>query len=238
MNYDYNLTLILPVYNPEHGWENGIINSLNMFRKEFSDIKYRVVIVNDGSTSNIEHFVENNLLPVYKHLIYYSYSENQGKGFAIRYGLRHSLSDYYIYTDFDFPYGCSALKGIYCKLAEGHANLVLGTRDNDYYKSTPFKRKLISRGTMILNGFATRFRVKDTQAGLKGFDNKAREILLTTKTNSYVFDFEFILKCLRNDLKVKTISVKPNPDILFSNFKAKILLSEFMNYLRIIFGRK
>ena len=236
MKKNYNLTLILPVYNPHKGWEKEFIHSLNTLQEELPDIDYCVTLVDDGSTNNIGSFIENEIIPVYKELKYLSYPENKGKGFAIRYGLDHSLSDYYIYTDFDFPFGYLSVKQTYERLAENETNLVIGTRDHTYLKALPLERRLVSRGLMFLNLFITRFRVKDTQAGLKGIDNKAREIFLTNKTNGFTFELEFILKCLNANIKYCFIKVVPNPAIKFSNFSSKILIHELKNYFKITFG--
>lgn len=232
------LTIILPLYNPHMGWENELIHSLNQLQEKFSGVEYCVTMVNDGSSNDIGLFVNNNILPLYKNLNYLTYSENQGKGFAIRYGLEHSLSDYYIYTDFDFPFGFDSLLQTYNKLAGGDTNLVIGTRDYSYYKALPYKRAALSFSLTMVNFFITRFRVKDTQAGLKGLDNKARDIFLTTKTNSFVFELEFILKCLNSNLKHSFVHVVPNSDIRFSNFNSKTVNRELKSYFKIIFGLK
>lgn len=233
---NYKLTLVLPFYNPHKGWENEFIHSLNCLKEELSGIEYCVTIVNDGSTSDIGKFINSEVLPVYKNLKYLSYVENKGKGYAIRYGLDHSLSEYYIYTDFDFPFGFHSIKQTYDMLVDNKASLVIGTRDHSYLRALPVERMLISLGVNVVNFFITRFRVKDTQAGLKGIDNRAKEIFLTTKTNGFIFEFEFILKCLKDNLKYCFVPVKPNPDIKFTNFRAKTLIRELKNYFKITFG--
>lgn len=238
MKKNYNLTLILPVYNPHKGWEKEFTHSLNKLKEELSDIEYCITIVNDGSTTDIGNFIENEVIPVYQNLNYLSYPENHGKGFAIRYGLDRSLSDYYIYTDFDFPFGFRSVKQTYDRLAEKKTSLVIGTRDHTYLKALPLERRMVSQGLMILNYFITRFRVKDTQAGLKGIDNKAKGIFLTTKTNGFIFELEFILKCLNTNIKYCFVNVVPNPHIKFSNFSSRILLHELKNYFKITFGHK
>ena len=159
-----------------------------------------------------------------------------GKGFAIRYGLEQSISDFYIYTDFDFPFGIHSLKQTYDLLAEGRSNLVIGTRNYSYFRTLPFERKLLSMGLMFFNSVLTCFRVKDTQAGLKGLDNKARDIFLSIKTNSFVFEVEFILKCLKANLKHSYLKVVADNDIKFSNFGSKTIRRELKNYFRIIIG--
>jgi hypothetical protein len=161
-----------------------------------------------------------------------------GKGFAVRHGLTHSRSDYYIYCDFDFPFGIDALRRMYDILSEGKKNLIIATRKLSSVKNLPVKRKIISVALMLINLIITRFRIKDTQAGLKGFDNKAKDIFLAAKTNSYIFDLEFILGCLKEDLKYTQLPVVLNDDIKFTNFSSGTINREIINLFKILFVHK
>lgn len=239
MRINRDLTIILPVYNPHEGWDKELLQSITRLKDRFSDIDYCITIVNDGSKTDVENTFKNLILPDNKNIYYSGYRKNMGKGFAIRHGLKLSSSDYYIYCDVDFPFGIDALRKIYEILATGKTNLVMASRDLvSIYKNMPFWRWLLSLTLFFLNSIVTRFRIKDTQAGLKGFDNKARDIFLTTKTNSFVFDIEFILKCLRSDLKYSFIKVVPNPDIKFTNFGLTVIKRELINYSKILLGHK
>jgi len=239
MGTNRNLTIILSVYNPHDGWDKELLHSFPRLKDRFSDIDYCITIVNDGSTTNVENTIKNLILPYHKNVYYSGYRKNMGKGFAIRHGLELSSSDYYIYCDFDFPFGIDALREIYEILAAGKTNLVMASRNFfSIYKKLPFWRCLLSLSLFIINSIITRFRVKDTQAGLKGLDNKARDVFLTTKTNSFVFDIEFILKCLKADLKYSFVKVVPNHNIKFTNFGLKVIKRELINYSKILLGRK
>jgi glycosyltransferase involved in cell wall biosynthesis len=229
------LTIILPVYNPHEGWEKRMISVLNNIDAAFRDVEYYVTIVNDGSTHDISFFIENELIPAFPNLKYFSYQENRGKGHAIRYGLKYSFSDYYIYTDFDIPFGIHSLRETYDALVKGKNNLVLGKRGFSYLKSLPPRRFALSLGFMCLNAIQTGFRVPDTQAGLKGLDNKTRLLFLSTKTNGFVFELEFIIKCLEAKTKYTKIKVIPDKGIKLTNFGSQTIRQELDNYLRIIF---
>ncbi len=238
MGTNRDLTIILPVYNPHEGWETELFNSITGLNDRFSDINYFITIVNDGSTTDVESSVKGRILPNFNNIFYFGYEKNRGKGFAIRYGMERSFSDYYIYCDFDFPFGIDVLRQIYEILARKETSLVMATRDFlSIYKRLPFGRWFLSLSVFFCNFVLTRFRITDTQAGLKGLDNKARDIFLTTKINSFVFDIEFVMKCLKAGLKYSFIKVVLNSDIKFSNFGLKIIKREIKNYFKIILGR-
>jgi|WetSurMetagenome_2_1015567.scaffolds.fasta_scaffold34557_3 cellulose synthase/poly-beta-1,6-N-acetylglucosamine synthase-like glycosyltransferase len=229
------LTIILPVYNPHEGWEKRLVSVLNKLEVAFRDVEYYVTVVNDGSTNDISFFIENELIPAFPNLRYFSYQKNRGKGYAIRYGLKHSSSDYYIYTDFDIPFGIISVRETYDALIKGKNNLVLGKRGFSYLKALPPKRLALSLGFMFLNVIHTGFRVSDTQAGLKGLDNKTRLLFLSTTTNGFVFELEFIMKCLKAKTKYSKIKVNPEKGIKLSNFGSHTIRQEFENYIKIIF---
>jgi GT2 family glycosyltransferase len=229
------LTIILPVYNPHRGWETRLIQTLNKIKTTFRDVEYYVTIVNDGSQNDLGFFIETELIPKFQNLKYLSYPKNMGKGYAIRFGLMHSFSNYYIYTDFDIPFGIESLRAVYDSLSDGKKSLVLGKRGFSYLKSLPPKRLSLSIGLMFLNSIHTKFRVSDTQAGLKGLDNKARRLFLTTRTNSFIFELEFIMKCLRAEISHTKIGVNPEKDIKLTNFGTQTIRRELINYFNIIF---
>ena len=132
-------------------------------------------------------------------VVYLSYPVNHGKGYAIRYGLNKINADYYVYTDIDFPFGYKIIKDIYEILTNSNTNLIIGLRDKEYFNLLPFKRKMLSIALHNINFVLTGFKIHDTQAGLKGFDNKSKKIFLETKTTRFLFDLEFIRDCLRKE---------------------------------------
>ena len=172
----------------------------------------------------------------HKNVLYFSYPINKGKGYAVRYGLKMTDADFYIYTDFDFPFGYQTIKDTFEILLKSEANLVIGKRGKEYFSVLPFKRKLLSTALRSINYLITGFRIVDTQAGLKGLDNKAKEIFLSTHINSFIFELEFLQKCLRKRISYKFIEVKPRADIVFSDFGLKTIKRELMNFTKVLFG--
>jgi hypothetical protein len=86
-----------------------------------------------------------------------------------------------------------------------------------------------------LNYFITGFQIKDTQAGLKGLDNKARKILAKTKINTFLFELEFLKGCLKQELMYEFINVRCGPGLKFTNIRFRILLKETISLLKLLF---
>ena len=226
------LAIILPVYNPHEDWEDKISHSVRELDRYFLHDDYQIVIVNDGSRDVNIAFQKSH-----DNVICFSYDVNAGKGHAIRHALAHTDADFYVYTDFDFPFGYASVLDTYHKLKNGQASLVIGTRARSYYKMLPWKRLLISKSLLVVNFFLTGFKIKDTQAGLKGLDNKAKAVFLKTRINGFIFELEFIRDCISAQLVWTQLEVAPDHGIHFSDFGYDTLWREFIDLVKIIFAR-
>ena len=228
------LAIIVPLYNPHNDWFDAICNSIEGLESILTNIEFNVVLVNDGS-SNFDESSISQLKARTNKVTYMSYPVNRGKGYAIRYALNITETDYYIYTDIDFPFGYEIIKEMVDIMQISKANLVIGIRNKEYFKILPFKRKVLSISLHYVNFVLTRFRIYDTQAGIKGFDNEGKKVFAKLKTNGFLFDLEFIYGCLKRKLQYKLVTVHPRLNIKFSDFRFSIIKQEIRNMFKIIF---
>lgn len=226
------LNVIIPIYNPHSGWEKLLIDSITELESALKETDLSIILVNDGSTDDLGD--TTRITDRFDCIRFISYPVNQGKGYAIRYGINSSVADYYIYTDIDFPFGHDIIFKTYQLLKTSDANIIIGTRELSYFRMLPLKRRLCSYLLKEINYFITGFKIKDTQAGLKGIDNEAKVILAETKTNTFIFELEFLKKSLNKGLKYKLINVYCRPNIRFTDFRFRILVNEIKNFLRIL----
>ena len=88
-------SIIVPVFNEE----KTILTILNQLKDiNFQKFKKEIIVVNDGSTDNTK-----NLLDKHKDLydLLYSNEKNEGKGSAVRLGLKNSTGEYIVFQDSD-----------------------------------------------------------------------------------------------------------------------------------------
>ncbi len=227
------LNVIIPLYNPHAGWEDHFIEHLLELRNELKETEFSVILVNDGSTIQLPEI--EGIMERFGYLNYYSYPVNKGKGYAIRYGINISDADYYVYTDIDFPFGYQIISQTYHLLKSSGANIVIGTRDLSYFSTLPFERRIYSFLLKELNYFITGFKIKDTQAGLKGLDNRAKKVLAETKINTFLFELEFLKRSLNQGLTFRMINVKCRSGLKFTNFRIRIILKETFSFFKIVF---
>ncbi len=228
------LSIILPLFNPHTGWAKELISSLINLSTYFVNVNYRIVIVNDGSTK----ISDNEIADVLKSntsIVYCHYEKNRGKGYAIRQGVRELSADFYIYTDWDFPFGQKIVFEAYQQLVKGNVDLIIGKRNATYFKSLPWERRIVSESLKLVNFVVTGFKIGDTQAGLKGLSQRASEALLTTQTDSFVFEFEFIRASLKEKITYSFIDISIDESVRFSNFSMKTFYREFVNYIKLFF---
>ena len=194
-------------------------------------------LVNDGSRSGIRQEDIELLKAGVAGFTYIDSQINQGKGGALRDAVRQTTGKYIIYTDADYPYVMENAVDMFRLLSTDAADVVVGVRDEQYYDQLPLGRKIFSLSLKVMNYlFFPELKVKDTQSGLKGFNQKGKEIFLKTRIPAFLFDMEFlVLTSKRSDIRIQWIYVQAREGIVFSTMRAKTILTELLNFTKILF---
>jgi glycosyltransferase involved in cell wall biosynthesis len=145
------ISLILPVYNPAPEWADIVLAKSDELKNFYPDIEFETIVVNDGSVSS--NFTEGKKKLISTSINLIEYHPNQGKGEAIRTGVRASAGDLIIYTDIDFPYTMDSMCLVIDTLRGGKQDIVIGIKDDSYYAHVPAIRRLISRFLRMLIRF-------------------------------------------------------------------------------------
>jgi glycosyltransferase involved in cell wall biosynthesis len=228
------ISLILPVYNPAPEWADIVLAKSDELKNFYPDIEFETIVVNDGSVSS--NFTEGKKKLISTSINLIEYHPNQGKGEAIRTGVRASAGDLIIYTDIDFPYTMDSMCLVIDTLRGGKQDIVIGIKDDSYYAHVPAIRRLISRFLRMLIRFFFRIPTDDTQCGLKGFNQKAKPVFLRTTIKRYLFDLEFIFIASRTaGIAIKTQPVRLCDNIEFRKMDFGIIRNELWNFFKIFF---
>lgn len=194
-------------------------------------------LVNDGSKSGIRAADIELLKASVLGFTYIDSPVNQGKGGALRDAVRQTTGKWVIYTDADYPYLIANAVEMFRLLSSDAADVVVGVRDEQYYDQLPIGRKIFSLSLKVMNYlFFPQLKVKDTQSGLKGFNQKGKEVFLKTRIPAFLFDMEFlVLASKRSDIRIQWIYVQAREGIVFSTMRAKTILTELYNFISILF---
>lgn len=225
-----HLTVVIPCYNPSPQWALEVLKHYSLIESEIYDVD--LIIVNDGSTIHYTLDDFRLLYDMFSDIEIISYTENKGKGHAIRTGVQKAVGDYVIYTDVDFPYTHESFMDVYNTLKTG-ADVVVGVRDKSYLNAIPASRQVQSRALQWINRNILGLSIADTQCGLKGFNQKGREVFLLTTIDTFLFDAEFIKLAHRKHLNIQTVVVTLRTGIKLPEAKIKTIWGELKNMFTI-----
>lgn len=158
----------------------------------------RFIVVNDGSKHGFTENAVQSLRTALPNTVIVDNKINQGKGGAVRDGIAHSDSKLALYTDYDFPYQIDSVCQVIHHLEEGY-DVVVANRNHTYYSQLSKRRKLASYSSCFLNFMLLGLTHTDTQGGLKGFNQKGKAFLASTRTKQFLFDTEFIYNASLDD---------------------------------------
>lgn len=231
------ISIVIPVYNFADEADKIILELVNWSKKYFNDIE--IIFVNDGSTDKTADKIEQYIGSGKIKLI--NFTENMGKGAAVKAGIMQSVGDYIIFTDADLPYGLEVIDKFKEKFVAGY-EVILGKRIltelqlNTYYE---IKRRILSYIFLKSANLILLNKINDTQCGIKGFSKQAvKDIFSKVETSKFSFDVEVIYLAQKLDYKIIQV-----PVVLLNNeistmkpFKDGLMM--FVDLVKLYFRNK
>ena len=116
------LSIIIASYNEE----KTIVQILkNINQSKNNNFEYEIIVINDGSKDSTKTLLANNTNLYTKSL---NLTNNKGKGFAIKEGLKIATGDYVIFQDADLEYDPNDIN-YFCEIYNKFdADLIIGSR--------------------------------------------------------------------------------------------------------------
>jgi len=183
------LSVIVPAFN-EEGQICQSLDSLQQTIQDFTD-SYEILVVSDGSTDNtFQEACQNNLHRV----SVWQYPENQGKGYALKYGFARSKGEYIVFIDADMEISPRSIKHFFHLLEQNGYDIIVGSkRHPQSIVSYPLIRRIYSATYQQLNKILFDLNIRDTQVGLKMFKREVLEhVCPRILVKRYAFDLEVL----------------------------------------------
>lgn len=198
------ISIIIPAYNEEQRIKTTLKEVLTFIDKKKMDAE--IIVVDDGSsdaTATSARSIKD------KRLLVLSYRPNQGKGYAIKIGVRNATGEVILFIDADHSIPIDHVEQFLPKLKD--YEVVIGSkglRKTTKVKKQKRHREFLGRCFNFLVRLITGVRFKDTQCGFKVFRAPAaKKIFLKMKVKRFSFDVEALYLAKKFKFKVKEMPI-------------------------------
>lgn len=238
MKKHVKLTVIIPAYNEEKVIKSTLERVYNFLSKK--NYTWEVIVVDDGSKDKTQDIVK-----AFKRGIgLLRLNKNQGKGAAIRAGIKRSDSEFVIFTDADLSVPINFIDKFVKELQKG-SDVVIGSRRTTGSKILIHQSKIRETLGRVFTVFAkvvTGSNVSDFTCGFKGFNKKAVEGIFTrTLLDRWAYDAEIIFLAKKGGFGVTEIPVqwknKPDTKVVLTNAVVTSLVDLLKIRLNDILGK-
>jgi len=227
------LAIIIPVFNEELRL-NKTFTALDVFNRTWSSLEIKVIFVDDGSTDKTSLMINNWVKGKSAEL--YSYPQNHGKGFAIRFGIKKASGDYILLCDADMSTPLNELDKFLPFLSK-KVPIVIGTRKKygaEISIHQSWLRENMGKIYTLLANLITDVKVSDFTCGFKCYrTDVAKKIVELAFIDRWSYDAEFLFLARCLDFEITEVPVHWSNDKQTSVRLLKDTARSFLDLCRI-----
>ena len=194
------LSVIMPVYNEDKLVVKAVRKVLGV---NFGKIKLELIVVNDGSTDGTEEKLKR-----LKSIKVISLKKNQGKGAAIRRGLKEVTGDAVVIQDADLEYDPRELQILLKLITDGDADVVYGSRfmGDRPHRVLFFWHMVANNILTLISNMCTNLNLTDMETGYKMFTKEVAK-RLDLRENRFGLEPEFTAKVAKMGVRVYEVGI-------------------------------
>ncbi|MFC1627004.1 glycosyltransferase family 2 protein [Patescibacteria group bacterium] len=192
------LSIIIPVYNEQ----NTISEIIKRVKKvNLQKITKEIIVVDDGSTDNTVKILKkiSGIKKIFQ-------SNNQGKGAAIRAGLKKASGDYILIQDADLEYDPNDIPTLLEPIKAKKTNIVYGSRFLGPHKNMLFWHLMGNRFLSFMTNLLFNTTLSDMEVGYKVIPRKLLKSL-NLRQNRFGFEPEVTAKLLKKGYRIYEIPI-------------------------------
>ena len=195
------LSVIIPCYN-----EAGIIEKIidAVLRSPYPDTE--IIVVDDCSTDGTREILQNKIESKVDRIIYQPH--NQGKGAALREGIRLASGDILIIQDADLEYDPVEYPKMLQPIIDDKADVVYGSRfmGGEAHRVVYFWHRVGNVLITLISNMLTDLNLTDIETGYKAF---RREIIqsITIEENRFGFEPEITAKISKIKCRIYEVGI-------------------------------
>jgi len=224
------ISIVIPVYNEEKYFEK---NLRRVLKANTIGLEKEIIIVDDYSTDNTRRIIKK--IKLSKNIQYYFKDKNEGKGAAIKIGIRKSSGDILLIQDSDLEYNPKDYPSLIKPILEGKTDVVYGSRTlgiskfGNKYSSFFYYigGRLLTLFMNVLYGIS----LTDQPTGYKVFTKNVLPLLVnSSRYNDFSYEIEVTAKLAKNKISIFEVPISYNPRSVKEGKKINI-----MDFVKSIF---
>lgn len=186
------LSIVVPAYKQEKTIKKDLQNIISVLGEGLpAEYDFEIICVVDGRLDKTEAEAKKVKS---KKLKVKSYDENQGKGHAVRTGMKFAKGELVSFLDAGMDISPKGIMMLMAHLDWYRADVVVGSKRHPVSRvNYPLKRKILSSGYHFLVRLLFRLPLSDTQSGIKIFRREVVEAILPKLlVKRYAMDIEML----------------------------------------------
>jgi len=195
------LSIIMPCYDE--------INTIETIVESVKGIPYQskeIIIVDDCSTDGTREKLKDKIESLVEKVIYHDL--NQGKGAALRSGIKAATGDIIIVQDTDLEYDPNEIPMVIQPILDGKADVVFGSRfmGGRPHRVVYFWHMVGNKILTTISNMFTNINLTDMEACYKAFK---RDILqsIEIEENRFGFEPEIIVKVAKKKVRIYEVGI-------------------------------
>ncbi len=212
---DKSITFIVPCYNEANRLVSAETSFID-FLTRFSKYSFKIIFVDDGSIDGTREALGNLCNKINEvssdTATTISYEVNKGKGWALKEGIEHALTDWCLTIDVDMaarPHELMSWRENYNINLDGSDNIFIGSREKgieDHLVKSSYLRRSIGLVFNQLLKLITGLKYRDTQCGFKLYPTAIAKKAFDNLTDyGFAHDVEVILRIENQGITINTL---------------------------------